>query len=172
MISELQYIDYFTQLAINHKSIAHVPGTKDAFFFIPLTYDLAEIDSAVRNTKSAPFMALDAMRGKFNDYSSENNVQLIDGQITILDKIDKGKLSTIREAQDKCFKICFDLVTRMKSDRRKGNMFGNNLVNFSISNISYDPVGPMAINHYGYTIRFQIACPFGYTVDSGTWLDK
>jgi hypothetical protein len=46
------------------------------------------------------------------------------------------------------------------------------LTRMVIHGIQYDPVGPMADNHYGYTFRFKITCPFGFTVDSGNWLDK
>jgi len=171
MVTELEYIAYYTHLATQHNQIGHVAGSKDAFFFIPMAYDLAEIDKAIRNTKTTPFLALDALRGSFNDNASENNVQIIAGQFTIADKVDKGFSLTIREAQDKCLKIGLDIITRMKHDSRKRQLF-NPLASFSISNVLYEPVGPMSVNHYGYTFHFDIACPFGYTVDSGTWLDK
>jgi hypothetical protein len=171
MVTELQYIAYFTNLATQHRQIGHVEGKKDAFFFIPLAYDLAEIDKAVRNTKSAPFLALDAVRGSFNDNESESHIQIIEGQITIADKVETGKVITIREAQDKCLQICRDILARMKYDSRKRQLI-QPLATMRINNVQYEPVGPMAVNHYGYTMRFEIACPFGYTVDSGTWLDK
>jgi hypothetical protein len=57
MITEQQYIEYFATLAILHKSIAHDPGKKDAFFFIPMQYDLSAIDTALRNSKSVPLLA-------------------------------------------------------------------------------------------------------------------
>jgi hypothetical protein len=171
MVSELQYIDYFTHLATQHLKIRHDAGKKDAFFFIPLSYDLSEIDSAIRNTKSAPMMALDAMRGTFGDNESENHVQTIEAQITILDKAENGKAETIRSVQDTALQIGFDIITRLKQDCRKKQIFDAN-TRFAIRDVRFDPVGPMAINHYGYTLRFSIACPFDYTVDSGTWLDK
>lgn len=171
MITELQYIAYFANLAAKHKQILHEEKVKDAFFFIPLAYDLTEIDNAIRNTKSTPFLALDALRGSFDDGGAENNVQIIDAQFTIADKAKSGKADTIRTVQDKCLSIGRDFIARLKHDSRKKQLF-NPLANFSISNVKYDPVGPMNVEHYGYTFMFQITCPFGYTVDSGTWLDK
>ena len=171
MVTELEYIAYFTNLASQHKQILHEAGKKDAFFFIPLAYDLSEIDKAIRNTKSAPFVAVDALRGAFDDSGSENNVQMIDGQFTIADKATSGEDESIRTVQDTCLRIGLDFITRLKHDSRKKQLF-NPLAKFSISNVRYEPVGPMNMNHYGYTFLFSIACPFGYTVDSGTWLDK
>jgi hypothetical protein len=171
MVTEIEYIAYFTNLASKHKQIQHQEGTKNAFFFIPLAYDLGEIDNAIRNTKSTPFIAVDALRGSFDDNDSENHVQIIEGQFTIADKAESGKAESIRTVQDACLKIGLEFITRLKHDARKKLLF-NPHAKFTISNVLYDPVGPMSMNHYGYTFRFQITCPFGYTVDSGTWLDK
>jgi len=175
MITEAQYIAYFTGIAQNHKQIMHGVDGRTAFFFIPVDMDLKEIDNAIRGTKSTPMLALDSMNGSFNDSNgTQNHVQTIAGQFTILEKADSRDQETIRSAQDVCLSIGLQVCARMQTEL-KGMQPGQPLADkarFVIHNVQYDPVGPMAGTHYGYTFRYTITCPFGFTVDSGNWLDK
>lgn len=170
MISELNYIAYFENLATQSMDFNHVAGTNDAFFYLPNTYDLTEIDNAIKSSKSVPMLLLDSIAGQLDDNQSENYVQTINGQFTILDMAIVGKASTIRDARDKCLPIGLNVLARMKRDGKANVLLSPN-IKFTISKIPYDPVGPMAIKHYGYTFRFKIYCPFGFSVNSGTWRD-
>ncbi|SEM66499.1 hypothetical protein SAMN05192574_101391 [Mucilaginibacter gossypiicola] len=175
MITEAQYIAYFTGLAQKHNQIRHGVDGRTAFFFIPVDMDLKEIDNAIRATKATPMMALDSMNGTFSDNNgTQSHLQTISGQFTILDKADPREQEDIRGVQDKCLAIGLQVCARMHNEL-KGNPANPNLAGgarFVIHNVQYDPVGPMAGNHYGYTFRYTITCPFGFTVDSGNWLDK
>lgn len=169
-ITEELYIEYFTGLATRHRQILHGADNRSAFFFIPVEMDLKEIDNAIRKTISTPLMALDAMRGMFDDNQSDRHLQTINGQFTILDKVENGKQADIRRAQDECLKIGLQMLARMKTDLKGALLVPG--TRFTIHNVQYDPVGPMALTHYGYTFRFTITCPFSFTVDSGNWTDK
>ncbi|MDB4919849.1 hypothetical protein [Mucilaginibacter sp.] len=170
MITELEYIAYFENLATQSKQINHNPPAARAFFYIPEEWNLAEIDKALRSSKIAPMFLLDSLAGIFTDEQSENHVQMINAQFTILDMVDVGNVENIRAARDKCLDIGLNFLTRIKKDSRKREMI-TPLTRFTINQVQYNPVGPMAIKHYGYTFRFKIACPFGFTVDSATWRD-
>jgi hypothetical protein len=56
----------------------------------------------------------------------------------------------------------------MKADARRRQLI-NELVQFSVSDVQYDPVGPMAQNHYGYTFLFKLTCPLGLRVEPELW---
>ncbi|WP_342644999.1 hypothetical protein [Mucilaginibacter sp. CSA2-8R] len=170
MISEQEYINYFTALAIRHKDIRHIPKEKDAFFFVPMPWDLSAIDEAIRNTGSTPMVALDAMRGKFDENRSDSYLQEIEGQFTILEKVDLADLATISQAQDKCLAIGRQMLAKMKNDARHKKLI-KPLVSFSIAALPYEPVGPMEVCHYGYTFQFTLKVPIDMVVSHDTWLD-
>ncbi len=169
-ITEEAYIAYFTDLATKHKEIAHTIGGRQSLFYIPVEMDLAEIDKAIRDKKSVPMLALDSMRGGFGSNQSARGLQTIEGQFFVLDKAEVGKVEDIRRAHDRCLKIGFEILARMVVDLKGEKMVPG--TRFTIDDVKYDPVGPMASTHYGYTFRFPITCPFGFTVDSGNWTDK
>lgn len=170
MISQLQYIQYFTSLAMSHKAIRHEPGKKDAFFFIPMPWDLDAIDKAARNTKSVPILALDGLRGMVDDVRVESYVQLVEGQFTILDKPAAETPEAISQAQDKCLPIGLQLLAKMKHDARR-KMLIDKAVQFSVTKVPYEPVGPIALNHYGYTFQFTLTLPIGMPVSDDVWLN-
>lgn len=170
IITEEAYIEYFTGLASKHKKILHGVNNRATFFFIPIAMDLKEIDNAIRNNKATPLMALDAMHGNFDDGLSARYLQTINGQFTILDKVENGKQTDIRRAQAECLTIGTEILGRMTIDFK--NKIALGLANFTIHNVQFDPVGPMAMTHFGYTFRFTITCPFSFKVDSGNWTDK
>ena len=178
MITEAQYIAYFASLAAAHLQISNGVGGRQSFFYIPVASDLTEIDNALRSKKATPLMALDAMSGVFDEGQSDRFLQTIDVQFTILDVVTVGGAETIRAAHDTCLKIGLEILGRMKNDARyvktqpQTHTFLNNLANFTITGVQYDPVGPMAEKHYGYTFRCRITCPFGYVVNSSIWSDK
>lgn len=171
MITEEAYIAYFENLAARHLEINHVPGSTSAFFYIPVPMNLTEIDNAITSSKSTPLLALDALNGAFDSKQSASYLQTVQGQFFILDKVKVGNSATIRDAQDKCLKIGMDILARMEVDT-KGSAPIARGARFVYSNVQYNPVGPMASNHYGYTFRFTVTCPFGYTVNSAIWQDK
>jgi hypothetical protein len=170
MISEQDYIEYFKVLAMRHKSVQHIPGKKDAFFFIPMPWDLGAIDEAIRNTASSPMVALDSMRGKFDESRSDSYLQEIEGQFTILEKADLADLASISAAQDQCLAIGKQLLAKMRSDARHNRLISK-LVTFSISGVPYEPVGPMEVNHYGYTFQFNLKVPIDMLVTDDNWLN-
>jgi hypothetical protein len=170
MITELDYIAYFENLATQSKDFNHVAGTKDAFFYIPEPYDLAEIDKAIKQTKSVPFMMLDAMTGGMGESTAHNYSEGINAQITILDMATVGDAVSIRAVRDNCLAIGVKLLGRLAYDSRKQLLIEPG-ARFNFNNIKFDPVGPIAQKHYGITFRFLITCPFGFTVDSTIWRD-
>lgn len=171
MISELAYIAYFENLATQSLDFNHVAGVNDAFFYLPEPWDLTAIDNAIKSTKSVPMLLLDSIAGQVDDNQAASYLQTINGQFTVLDMATTGDAYTVRECRDRCLPIGLNILGRMLRDGRNGQLLSNPKFKFTFSKLPFDPVGPMAIKHYGYTFRFKIYCPFGFSVDSTIWRD-
>lgn len=169
--TEEQYIAYFQNLAHNHNQINDGLDGNSAFFYIPVSYDLAEIDNAIKNTMSDPMMALDSLKGRFDDAVSESHTQWIDGQFIILVKSTSGDKKSVRPAMATALQIGGDILFRMQNDAKRRLLISPNY-RFTIRNVNYSPVGPMCLLYYGYAFTYSISCPFGFNVTSATWLDK
>ena len=172
MVSQQNIIDYFNNIATQHRRLNSGASNKKAFFFIPEAYNLTEIDNAIRNLDIAPFIMLDAMRGTVTDNGGESHTNDITIQFSILDEAEVGNAESIRGARDSAFKIGTDVLTRMKADSRARNFLAASPnARMRINNVHYNPIGPMQIKYYGYVFSLTITCPFSFEVTSATWLD-
>ena len=172
LVTELQYLTYFKNLAVKHKQLTDGTGGQ-SFYYMPSQYDLTELDMAFRNLLKPTCMVLEGLKGRLDDSGSKNYVQYIDGMFMILVKSDSSDVTTIRASRDTALGIGLDIFARMRADFSSGALLGNPSVNFfAIHNANYQPVGPMEGNFYGYAFTFTITCPFGFTVSSASWLDK
>lgn len=163
-MTDFDYIEYFKKLAVYHRSIAH-SETGKAFFFIENADDLEAFDDALRSTPSHFVMLMCFEQGELDDSGSENHVDEVAISIYIL--IRKGEDRDLGFIKDESKKILMDMITRTKRDFRKSEKKPT----FNISKIPYQSVGPMKDEWYGRMAVLSFVCPFGYTVDSGTWSD-
>lgn len=167
IIDEEQFISYFENLAIDNKQLNHEVDGKKSFFYIETADDLNAFDDALRSSASSPAFLLVAEDGELNDNGSENHTQDLNGQFYVVAQISKNR--SIRQARALCLPIAVDFLTKMKRDAKKHLIFPGHLVTFTIDKIPYQKVGPMREDWYGYAIWFTFTCPFGYTVNSGSW---
>lgn len=168
-MTELQYIAYFENLAVQSKGLNHNPAEKkNAFFFISDPYTTTEIDNALRNNVSFPAMLLDAAPGMLDSNESTNYTKNINGQFRIIAQAGKDQ---IREVRETCFILGMEIITRMQQDSRQHKIIPGKIVSFLIEQVHYEPVGPMLLNHYGYVFNFRFICPFGFTVSAASWRD-
>jgi phosphopantetheine adenylyltransferase len=170
MVTEDQYISYFEKLAVAHKQILHDPEGITSFVEVEDPEELSAFDEALRSATGDTVMLIVAGEGELNDNDSENHVQTVDAQIYILQrKLDGRKTSDIRTAT---IGIIRDIVGRTKKDARYNSLIPGKIITFRINNIPVRKVGPISLEWYGHTALITFSCPFGYTVDSGTWTDK
>ena len=160
MKSEADYIEYYENLATQHKCIVHDEADK-SFFYVENPDDLEEFDEYLRTIKKRVAMLLVANNGEFNDNGSNNYTDELNAQVYIV--IRKTGDKTIRELNNEAKIILRSVIARTRKDHPK---------EFRINKVPYTPVGPMCENWYGYTAMLTFICPFGFSVDSGTWLDK
>ncbi|WP_316743437.1 hypothetical protein [Pedobacter antarcticus] len=171
MIQEHEFIAYFEELSINHKSVNHQPETNEAFFYVEDAFDLDEFDQHIRRLTCQMAVMLVADDGQFNDNNSNNHTQELDAQLLFLAR--KSNDQSIREVRSGCLNTALEYITRMKSDANQGKILNDprRRVNFRIERIPYKKIGPILDEWYGYELSFTITCPFGWKVSSGTWRD-
>jgi hypothetical protein len=170
MVTEDQYISYFEKLAKAHRQIQHNPDGVSSFVEVEEPDELSAFDEALRSTTGDTVMLVVAAEGQLDDNSSENHVQTVDAQIYILQKKTDGiKTADIRTVT---ISIIRDILGRTKSDARLNSIIPGKVISFRINNIPVRKVGPINLDWYGHTVLISFTCPFGYTVDSGTWTDK
>jgi hypothetical protein len=169
MITEDQYIGYFEKLARAHRQLQHEVDGKECFFEVEDPDELNSFDDALRNLTSKTVMLIVAGEGELNDNNSENHVQIVDCQLYILQKETIG--ISPADIRSNCIEILRGILGRTKREALRNQMIPGKLITFRINNVPLRKVGPMNLNWYGYTALISFSCPFGYTVDSGTWTD-
>jgi hypothetical protein len=170
MITEDQYISYFEELARTHKQILHQVDGKVSFIEVEDPDDLSAFDEALRSATGDTMMLAIAGEGELDDNDSENHVQTVDVQLYVLKrKLDYVSTSDIRTAT---IGIIRDILGRTKKDAREQKLIPGKYINFRISKVPVRKIGPVELDWYGHAAYITFSCPFGYTVDSGTWTDK
>lgn len=159
-MTEAQYTDYFKMLAENHKLIKH-NTTKKAFFYIELIEELTEFDQALRNMHGDIAVLLTGSSGEFNDGNSNSYTDDITAQLYIVMR--KKSNQSVAEINLKTKSILIDFLARARKE---------NSTKFRIQNLPYTKVAGMNDVWYGYTAMLTFSCPFGFSLDNGTWLDK
>lgn len=155
---------YLESKAIQNPEIKHdeLRGKK-GFYVVDDPYDLSEFDNALRNFADFPAMILEFGEGMLDDNSSGNYTDTMRGSFMIVDKYDKLKKGdTIRQIRARCLAIAKEILVQIRKDRNDKLIEPGKYIDFRIDNIAYTPVGPMAIQYYGYMVSFQFICPFTF----------
>lgn len=169
-MTEQQYIDYFTSLAIQSKEINHTENGMVSFAYIEQAFDLDAFDEKLRSATSSRFFLLISEEGSFSDNGSLNYTQAVDGEFLVVERT--GNARTISQARNNSLLIGQNFLSRMRIDSSKrGQIVPGAAVHFRIDNVDYEKVGPLDDQWYGYLFRFRFTCPFGFTVDDATWRD-
>jgi len=169
MVTEDKYIEYVKKLASAHIDLQHGVNGVSSFFEIEDEENFGNFDDALRNATARTVMLLVAAEGELDDNGCDNHTQEMDCQFYILQKKRAGV--TIPQIRSACIVIIKEILGRMKSDARSNKIVVGKNITFLISKVPYRKVGPMNLDWYGYTVMIRFTCPFGYTVDSGTWTD-
>lgn len=170
MITEDQIITYFERIAGANHVLKHNIDGGSSFFSVEDPDELSNFDDALRSMTGDIAFLTCAMEGELDDNGSENHVQSIDLQVFVVRRRNAGV--SIASCRTECLEILTQLLGRIKRDARvPGNVIPGKKVEFKIAAIPVKKVGPMNMEWYGYTAFLRFSCPFGYTVDSGTWSD-
>lgn len=166
-MTQQEFIDYFTHLAAAHRQIAHT-AKKESFFYVEDELNVDEIEMAFRKRINMPAMLLMSPGGQLNDNAANNYTDDIEATFMIVDRAIEGP--EIRQAKDKTKRIGMDVIARIRLDSKAGKI-GTGRVHFAVSGVSYAPVDVVGL-FVGYAFHLTLTCPFGFSVDSASWLDR
>lgn len=169
MITEDQLVAYYEKLAKSHHLIAHQVDGKKAFFEINEVFDLNNFDEALRTATGTTVMLITASESQLDDNNSESHNEELECEIYLLQRKKTGVSE--KDIRTACKQILKEVLGRTKRDSRSQSIVPGERINFRISQIPVQKVGPMKLEWYGYQAVLRFTCPFGYTVDSGTWTD-
>lgn len=123
-LSQVTYTNYFKGLAANHKEIAHVDNTHEAFVELldssgPYNFlDIQEFEDKISQLEST-FMALQSFRGRFDDRQNASPEYMVFGAFLIMKKIEQTSFNmrSIRNpALDACHRIGEGILGWMKKE--------------------------------------------------------
>jgi len=170
-MNEDQLVTYFEKLAIQSKEINHNLNGKKSFFYVEDGFNLDEFDEKIRSAAQSPTLILVADDGTFSDNNTSNHTQEISADLLFIGRIKSN--NTIRSIRSECLSIALHFLAKMKYDAGKSKIHPEGKkVFFRIDQIPYKKIGPLNLEWYGYSLTFTLTCPFGYTVNSGTWRDN
>lgn len=156
---------YLESKAIQNPSINHIEANGKKFFYvIDDPYELSEFDNALRSElKSFPAMILEFGEGMLDDNNANNYTDTMRGSFMIVDKYDNKKgTERPRQIRTRCLEIAKQILIQIRKDRTSQTIEPGKHINFRIDNVPYTPVGPMAIQYYGYMVSFEFICPFTF----------
>ena len=169
IMNEIEYINYFEQLARKNSVLNHCPqDNKKSFFCINNPYETTEFDDALRSSAAAMVLILDAPTGYLSDNGSGNCTQATKIEFLLVGRSNKETIQTTRAH---CFQTGLDILARIGSDANKKTIIPGRSIYFMNESISYDVVGPINGDYYGYAFTFSFVCPFSFSSKTGVWGD-
>lgn len=167
MITENALKSYFENLATKHATLQHSPENP-SFFYIDNPYELTAIDAALRNMTAEIALLVDTPERNLDDNLSNNYVESINIQFTILKKENDSTL--LLEARDAVLPVINDFLVKIRQNASDRSLVGSSLNRMRITNVKIDPVGPMNLEWYGYTVIITVACPLALNTNDAIWL--
>lgn len=129
-LSQVTYTNYFKGLAENHKDIAHVDESHEAFVELldssgPYNFlDIEEFEGKLPVLKDT-FMALQSFRGRFDDRQNASPEYIVFGAFLIMKKIENTsyKSRDVRNpALDACQRIGESILGWMKKEAEQSGV--------------------------------------------------
>jgi len=155
------YVEYFRTLAAQHKEI-------NDFYMM----DINEPLDALRSNIKYPALILTSFSGNFEASNLDNILDLINGGFLIighLNQIDdfSGEMQLVSEMK----KIGTDIIARMLYDYLKCEPLALKAIpGFSINTVSYEMLGPVFDNDFGYLFSFKLFTEVQMDFDPSRWI--
>lgn len=150
MTDILDYIAYFETVATEH------PGVND-FYMMDINEPLAALRSDIRY----PALILTSLSGRLVCPNADNCLDEVQGGFIIIDHLEspddfRGEVGILKNTKS----IGLDIIARMVRDARMGmGQINKNLAGFSPENVTYEMVGPVFDNDFGFIFSFKILLP-------------
>jgi hypothetical protein len=157
-------VDYFRQIASEHKSIQHTATNKHFFRF-----ELDEVLSGIANNLKYPAMILEGYEVDYSESSSDNISRLRSGAFWIIGKVSDIKdFDRIHQVWDECEEIGNDILVRIRADKESRTVPA--VRGFDISSCIAQPLSLAATGQHGMRFTFSIRSTVNSDKDSSKWL--
>jgi len=150
------YIEYFRRLATEHKEI-------NGFYMM----DINEILDGLRSTVKYPALILENISGSYLASNLDNPLEVINGGFLILDHLPnpddfQGEVTII----DRMKQIGHQIIARMLHDQLKCELLAEKAIaGFEINTVSYEMLGPVFDNDFGFQWSFILKNPISINVN-------
>jgi hypothetical protein len=141
------YIEYFRQLATEHKEI-------NGFYMM----DINEILDGLRSTVKYPALILENLSGSYMASNLDNPLEVINGGFLIIDHLPnpddfQGEMALI----DRMKQIGHQVIVQMLYDKMKCEPLAEKaILGFDINTVNFEVIGPVFDNDYGIWFTFRI----------------
>lgn len=154
------YVEYFRTLAREHKEI-------NDFYMM----DINEPLDALRSTIKYPALILTSLSGTFEASNLDNILDSVNGGFLIIGHLDQiDDFSAEMQLVSKMKQIGTDVIARMLHDYLKCELLAQKAIpGFDINSVSYEMLGPVFDNDYGFMFSFKLIDCLCLEVASIVW---
>jgi len=154
------YIEYFRTLSREHVEI-------NDFHMM----DINEPLDALRSSIKYPALILTSLSGNFQASNLDNILDSINGGFMILGHLDQvDDFSGEMQLVSRMKQIGIDVISRMLHDSLKCEPLSEKAIpGFNINSVSYEMLGPVFDNDYGYLISYKLFTQIELDVDPSRW---
>lgn len=167
MINHEEYIAYFEHLAIKHKEILHNPdgiGT-DAFRHGDVEMLLDDIGG---DMSSGYILLLETETGGLTGDDEDSAQDRADCAFVVCHPVEPKNRAQQIDVEQACKLIAFQILGKMKYDRRMGN---TTLKNFDVLSVRYQRLYGLPQNRFGFRISFNVMDNAGVKHEPDVWND-
>jgi hypothetical protein len=170
MLTFSQYESYFEDLATRFIPIGHTPEVR--------RFAMMDIDEIISLAKTGmdmdhPCLILENPEGKM-EYKHDRILDENLGAFHIIKRVSRGDATKKREVMDLTKAIGTKLVAKMQLDkigRFKGdNTIPRMILYFNLSEVSYNKIGPIFSDCYGWRFTFELGQEDQLPYDADDWL--
>jgi hypothetical protein len=154
------YVEYFRTLAQEHKEI-------NGFYMM----DINEPLDALRSTIKYPALILTSLSGSFEASNLDNILDSINGGFLIIGHLNQiDNFSAEMQLVSKMKQIGTDVIARMLHDQMKCELLALKAIpGFNINSVSYEMLGPLFDNDFGFMFSFKLVELVDYEYNSLMW---
>lgn len=133
---------------------------KKVFYVVEDIYDTDEMDQALRSFAALPAVLTEDYSGMLSDNESANYTDTIVLSFMVVDR--KVGKESVRDVRNRCKGIATRMILQIRKDRNSMNITPGKFVSYDISNVVYQPIGPMLTDFYGYQFTLEFIAPFSF----------
>ncbi|RNI27673.1 hypothetical protein EFA69_16270 [Rufibacter immobilis] len=159
------YTNYFEFLATYFRPIGH-SGNRQRFARVDIEEVITQLRS--RLDLQEPCMLLEYFEGELGGNGGDNHLNQMTGAFYIVQQVRANDLKDENLVLNRCLEYGKEIVARIYKDSEKRTIYGF-LKNFRLEKVSYNKVGPLWGNVYGYRFEFPWYDSFAPVTFPNNW---